>query len=57
MMAIVICRDAEEFYRYLTTRLAATPGVDAYGVSIRVRRLKQAASLISHGRLVPPAPV
>ncbi|WP_261991279.1 Lrp/AsnC family transcriptional regulator [Streptomyces sp. OR43] len=57
VMAIVICRDAEEFYRYLTTRLAATPGVDAYGVSIRVRRLKQAASLISHGRLVPPAPV
>ncbi|MEU1436701.1 Lrp/AsnC family transcriptional regulator [Streptomyces sp. NPDC005775] len=57
MMVIVICRDAEEFYRYLTTRLAAAPGVDAYGVSIRVRRLKQAASLISHGRLVPPAPV
>ncbi|MFI6650034.1 Lrp/AsnC family transcriptional regulator [Streptomyces sp. NPDC050529] len=57
VMAIVICRDAEEFYRYLTTRLATTPGVDAYGVSIRVRRLKQAASLISHGRLVPPAPV
>ncbi|MEU9206111.1 AsnC family transcriptional regulator [Streptomyces sp. NPDC048332] len=56
VMAIVICRDAEEFYRYLTTRLAAVPGVDAYGVSIRVRRLKQAASLISHGRLVPPAP-
>ena len=56
MMAVVICRDAEEFYRYLTTRLAATPGVDAYGVSIRVRRLKQAASLVSHGRLVPPAP-
>lgn len=55
VMAIVICRDAEEFYRYLTTRLATTSGVDAYGVSIRTRRLKQAASLISHGRLVPPA--
>ncbi|MFJ2092949.1 Lrp/AsnC family transcriptional regulator [Streptomyces sp. NPDC087901] len=57
VMAIVICRDAEEFYRYLTTRLATTPGVDAYGVSIRTRRLKQAASLISHGRLVPPTAV
>ncbi|MFG3140296.1 Lrp/AsnC family transcriptional regulator [Streptomyces sp. NPDC048211] len=57
VMAIVICRDAEDFYRYLTTRLATTPGIDTYGVSIRVRRLKQAASLISHGRLVPPAPV
>lgn len=56
VMAVIICRDAEAFYRYLTTRLAATPGIDAYGVSIRVRRLKQAASLISHGRLVPPTP-
>ncbi|MBO0913204.1 Lrp/AsnC family transcriptional regulator, partial [Streptomyces laculatispora] len=56
VMAIVTCRDAEAFYRYLTTRLAAVPGVDAYGVSIRVRRLKQAASLIAHGRLVHPAP-
>ncbi|MFF2330962.1 MULTISPECIES: Lrp/AsnC family transcriptional regulator [unclassified Streptomyces] len=56
VMVIVICRDAEDLYRYLTTRLAATPGVDAYGVSIRTRRLKQAASLISHGRLVHPAP-
>ncbi|MFF3175670.1 Lrp/AsnC family transcriptional regulator [Streptomyces sp. NPDC057900] len=57
MMAIVTCRDAQDFYRYLTTRLAAVPGVDAYGVSIRVRRLKQAASLISHGRLVHPVQV
>lgn len=56
VMAIVTCRDAEDFYRYLTTRLATVPGVDAYGVSIRVRRLKQAASLISHGRLVRPVP-
>ncbi|MEV2213908.1 AsnC family transcriptional regulator [Streptomyces sp. NPDC050997] len=54
VMAIVVCRDAEDFYRYLTTRLAAIPGIDGYGVSIRVRRLKQAASLISHGRLVHP---
>ena len=56
VMAIVICRDAEDFYRYLTTRFAAVPGIDAYGVSIRVRRLKQAASLISRGRLVRPSP-
>ncbi|WP_329307395.1 AsnC family transcriptional regulator [Streptomyces sp. NBC_01260] len=56
VLAIVTCRDAEAFYRYLTTRLAAVPGVDAYGVSIRVRRLKQAASLIAHGRLVHPVP-
>ncbi|WP_086801826.1 Lrp/AsnC family transcriptional regulator [Streptomyces caniscabiei] len=56
LMVIVICRDAEGFYRYLTTRVAAVAGIDGYAVSIRVRRLKQAASPISHGRLVPPAP-
>ncbi|WP_329224882.1 Lrp/AsnC family transcriptional regulator [Streptomyces canus] len=54
IMVVANCRDAEDFYRYLTTRVAAVPGIDAYSVSIRVRRLKQAASLIAHGRLVPP---
>lgn len=53
MMVVLTCRDAEDLYRYLTTRVAAVPGIDAYSVSIRVRRLKQAASLIAHGRLVP----
>jgi DNA-binding Lrp family transcriptional regulator len=54
LFATVICRDAEDFYRYLTSRVAALPGINGYQVSIRVRRLKQAASLIAHGRLVPP---
>ncbi|WP_053850052.1 Lrp/AsnC family transcriptional regulator [Streptomyces sp. NRRL B-24085] len=56
IMAVANCRDAEDFYRYLTTRVAAVPGIDAYSVSVRVRRLKQAASLIAGGRLIPPAP-
>ncbi|MFE2217350.1 Lrp/AsnC family transcriptional regulator [Streptomyces canus] len=56
IMVVANCRDTEDFYRYLTTRVAAVPGIDAYSVSIRVRRLKQAASLIAHGRLVPPGP-
>ncbi|MCX5562906.1 Lrp/AsnC family transcriptional regulator [Streptomyces sp. NBC_00038] len=55
VMAIVVCRTPEDFYGYLTTRVAAIPGIDAYEVSIRVRRLKQAASLIAHGRLVRSA--
>ncbi|MFF2731872.1 Lrp/AsnC family transcriptional regulator [Streptomyces sp. NPDC058008] len=54
VMAVVACRDAEDFYRYLTTRVAAVSGIESYRVSIRVRRLKQAASLIAHGRLVHP---
>ncbi|MFD4873110.1 Lrp/AsnC family transcriptional regulator [Streptomyces sp. NPDC058420] len=55
IMVVVICRDTEDLYRYLTTKVAAVPGVDGYGVSIHVHRLKQATSLISRGRLVPPA--
>ena len=45
-------RDADDFDRYLTGRVAAIAGIDGYRVGIRVRRLKQAASLIAHGRLV-----
>ncbi|MDX2545395.1 Lrp/AsnC family transcriptional regulator [Streptomyces sp. WI04-05B] len=56
LMVSVICRDAEDFYRYLTTSVAAVEGIDAYEVSIRVRRLKQAASLIFRGRLVHTTP-
>ncbi|MFB8029889.1 Lrp/AsnC family transcriptional regulator [Streptomyces sp. NPDC056465] len=52
LMAVVICTDAQDFYRYVTTSLAAIAGVDAYTVSIRVRHLKQAASLVTQGRLV-----
>ncbi|MCX4817018.1 AsnC family transcriptional regulator [Streptomyces sp. NBC_01239] len=55
IMVVVICRDTEDLYRYLTTKVAAVPGIDGYGVSIHVHRLKQATSLISRGRLVPPA--
>ena len=50
--AIVVCRDAEDFYRYLTSRVAEIAGIDGYRTGIRVRRLKQAASLIAHGRLI-----
>lgn len=52
LMCIVICTGTQDFYRYLTTSLAAITDIDAYTVSIRVRQLKQAASLINQGRLV-----
>ncbi|MFG2943030.1 Lrp/AsnC family transcriptional regulator [Streptomyces sp. NPDC048282] len=57
VMVSVITRDPDDFYRYLTTRVAATPGIDAYSVSMRVRPLKKAVSLISRGRLVPVTPL
>ncbi|MEU5979814.1 AsnC family transcriptional regulator [Streptomyces sp. NPDC047315] len=52
VMAIVICRDTEDLYRYLTTRLARIPGIHRHGISLRSRSLKRSSSLISHGRLV-----
>ncbi len=54
LMAVVICRDTPDFYRYLTTRLAGVEGVRGYEISVRAHRLKQSASLIHHGRLVHP---
>ncbi|KPI06869.1 transcriptional regulator, AsnC family [Actinobacteria bacterium OK074] len=56
LLVAVVCRDAEDFYRYLTTRIATVPGIDAYEVSIQFRLLKRAASMIAHGRLVRPGP-
>ncbi|MHC3002600.1 Lrp/AsnC family transcriptional regulator [Gordonia sp. GN26] len=54
LMVSVICRDAEDFYRYLRTRIGAMEGILGYSVSIRVRRLKQSASLVVQGRLIQP---
>ncbi|MBD0676631.1 Lrp/AsnC family transcriptional regulator [Streptomyces sp. CBMA156] len=54
IMAIVICKDTPDFYRYLSSRVARIEGIRGYEISIRVRRLKQSVSLIHHGRLVHP---
>lgn len=52
LLAIAICRDVDDLYRYLTEQLAAVDHIHACEVSIRTQRLKQSASLISRGRLV-----
>lgn len=52
LLAIVICRDVEHLYRYLAENLASVDHIQSYEVSIRAKRLKQAASLIRHGQLV-----
>ncbi|KAF0969380.1 Lrp/AsnC family transcriptional regulator [Gordonia sp. YY1] len=54
LMVAVICRDTDDFYRYLRTRVASVAGILGYSVSIRVRRLKQNASLVVQGRLIQP---
>lgn len=55
LMAVVICRGPEAFYRYLAERLAGVDHIQAYDVSVRSKRLKQVGSLIAHGRLVRAA--
>ena len=52
LMAIAICRDVDHLYDYLSGEFAAVERIQSYDVSIRAQRLKQTASLISHGRLV-----
>jgi len=52
LVAIAICRDVEHLYAYLTGAFAAVGRVTAYDVGIRAERLKQTASLVSHGRLI-----
>ena len=57
IMAIAICRDTDDLYRFLTRQIASIPDIVGYEVSIRVRGLKQAGSLITGGRLAPaPGP-
>ncbi len=56
LMAIVMCTDVADFYGFLSRGLATVPGVTDYTVSVRLRALKQAASLVHRGRLVPPLP-
>lgn len=54
LLALVLCRDAGDLHRYLTTKVAALDGINAYDVSVIARRVKQAGSLIARGRLVHP---
>ncbi|MBS4730659.1 Lrp/AsnC family transcriptional regulator [Mycobacterium sp. SM1] len=56
LVAVAICQDANDLYRYLTERLAAIDHIRTFEVSIRTQRLKQAASLVAHGRLFDRAP-
>lgn len=55
LMAVVICRDVDDLYRYLAQRLAAIAEIQSYDVSIRTQRIKQSASLVAHGRLINAA--
>lgn len=52
LMVIAICRDVDDLYGYLTGKFSTVENVQSYDLSIRAKRLKQTASLISRGRLI-----
>jgi DNA-binding Lrp family transcriptional regulator len=54
LLVVAICRDVEDLYRYVAERLAGIDHIQGYDMSIRTQRLKQAASLVAHGRLIHP---
>ncbi|MFJ1455988.1 Lrp/AsnC family transcriptional regulator [Nocardia sp. N2S4-5] len=56
LCAVLSCRNADDLYRYVTTRMAALDGVHSFELSPVLRRLKQAGAQADDGRLAHPAP-
>ncbi|MBJ7383921.1 MAG: Lrp/AsnC family transcriptional regulator [Mycolicibacterium sp.] len=56
LMAVVICRDEEDLYRYLASSFATLRRVATYDISVRTEQLKQSTSLVTHGRLINATP-
>ncbi|MER5482247.1 Lrp/AsnC family transcriptional regulator [Streptomyces sp. NPDC002812] len=56
LMAVVVCRDTDELYTYLTERIAAVDGVGQVEVIPVLRSVKRAGMLVEDGRLVDPPP-
>lgn len=56
LMAVVLCRDTEELYTYLTERIGAVEGVGQVEVIPTLRSVKRAGMLVEDGRLVDPPP-
>jgi DNA-binding Lrp family transcriptional regulator len=57
LLAVVVCRDADELYRYVSRRLATIDHVERVDVRVRSRLLKQSASVVAGGRLFHSATV
>ncbi|GHD56729.1 AsnC family transcriptional regulator [Streptomyces goshikiensis] len=57
VMAVVVCRDTEALYTYLTERVGAVEGVRQVEVIPTLRSVKRAGMFVEDGRLVdqPPA--
>jgi DNA-binding Lrp family transcriptional regulator len=55
LWASVVCRDADDLYRYVTARIGAIPAVRQLEISPTLRQIKHAGSLLDGPRLVDPA--
>ena len=56
LVAVAICRDTQDLYRYLTDHLAPIKHVLTSDIRIRTQFLKQHGSIIAQGRLINPKP-
>ena len=56
LTASVVCRDIDELYAYMSTKIGAVEGVREVEVSPVLRRIKQAGALLAGSRLAEPAP-
>lgn len=56
LMAVVVCRDTDALYTYLTERIGAVPGIQQVELIPTLRTVKRAGMLVEDGRLVDPPP-
>ncbi|MFF5802935.1 Lrp/AsnC family transcriptional regulator [Streptomyces sp. NPDC012746] len=56
VLAVVVCRDTDALYTYLTERVGAVAGVRQVEVIPTLRSVKRAGMFVEDGRLVDPPP-
>jgi DNA-binding Lrp family transcriptional regulator len=56
LAASILCRDLEDLYRYVTTKVSAAAGVRQLEISPVLRRTKQAGTQMAGQRLAAPSP-
>ncbi|WP_327255016.1 hypothetical protein [Streptomyces sp. NBC_01244] len=55
-LTVMICKDTDALYTYLTERIGAVDGVGQVEVIPALRSVKRAGMLVEDGRLVDPPP-
>ena len=57
LWAAVVCRDTDDLYRYVTTRIGAIAAVRELEISPTLRQVKYAGSILDGARLADPTPL